>query len=80
MWQEYQQVKRIEFYSGMKADESPRRISTEEGEIFVKRVIEQGRTMDKTGEMGMFFVFEDTEERIFKLISKGGVWQIFLWS
>ncbi len=80
MWQEYQQVKRVEFYSGMKADESPRRISTEDGEIFVKRVIEQGRTMDKTSEMSMFFVFEDTEERVFKLVSKGGVWQIFLWS
>ena len=80
MWQKYQQVKRVEFYSGMKADESPRRISTEDGEIFVKRVIEQGRTMDKTSEMSMFFVFEDTEERVFKLVSKGGVWQIFLWS
>ncbi len=80
MWQEYQQVKRVEFYSGMKADESPRRISTEDGEIFVKRMIEQGRTMDKTSEMSMFFVFEDTEERVFKLVSKGGVWQIFLWS
>jgi|GEM_PF-1278606 len=80
MWQKYQQVKRVEFYSGMKADESPRRIYTEDGEIFVKRVIEQGRTMDKTSEMSMFFVFEDTEERVFKLVSKGGVWQIFLWS
>jgi len=73
-------VKRVEFYSGMKANESPRRIFTEEGEIFVKRVIEQGRTMDKTGEMGMYFVFEDNEEKILKLVSKGGVWQIFLWS
>ena len=80
MWQKYQRVKRVEFYSGMKADESPRRIYTEDGEIFVKRVIEQGRTMDKTSEMSMFFVFEDTEERVFKLVSKGGVWQIFLWS
>ena len=80
MWQEYHQVKRVEFYSGMKANESPRRIFTEEGEIFVKRVIEQGRTMDKTGEMGMHYVFEDNEEKILKLVSKGGVWQIFLWS
>ena len=79
MWQEYPQVKRIDFYSGMRLDESPRRIYTDEGEIFVKRVVEQGRTMGVNGNMGGFYIFVDPEDRIFKLVKKDYGWQIFMW-
>ncbi len=65
------EISHIDFYSGSKGDETPRKIYTSSGTIIVKRIIETKLEEDfYTRVKKKVFIFQSEEKKFYQLIER----------